>query len=158
MALTAGSIAFTAVQSDNVGGFNGDAFQFVLLTDVAAGTTIFFTDGGFRTDNNAFRTNENVVRWVAQSNLTAGTVITFTAPNGSGAASTPEWSGINTSTGAVLSTAGLSLSIDGDNITALINPTFGGTSALNGTAIAQILWGAAAFPATYTSTDTRQRP
>ena len=125
-----------------------------MLTDVAAGTTIFFTDNGFRNDTNVFRTNENVVRWVAQSNLTAGTVITFTAPNGTGAANTPEWTGIIPSSGAAAANAAFNLNTGGDNITALINPTFGGASLLTGTAIAQILWGAAAFPASYTSSST----
>jgi hypothetical protein len=43
--LVSGDVAFSAFQSDNTGGgFNGDAFEFVLLVPVTAGTTIYFTD------------------------------------------------------------------------------------------------------------------
>lgn len=151
MVIGVGEIAFVAAQSDNNGGgFNGDAFQFVLLVPVTAGTTIFFTDGGYRTDTGTFRTNETMVRWVAQSNLPAGTVVTFLAPGGVGAASSAEWTGINPSTGAALTTAAFQLATtNGDNITALINPTFGGIDALTGTAIAQITYGGATFAATF---------
>ncbi|WP_082730402.1 beta strand repeat-containing protein, partial [Sphingomonas sp. CCH10-B3] len=145
------SIAFTAVQSDNSGGAGGDYFQFVLLAPVTTGTTIYFTDNGYRTDVSAFRTNENMLRWVAQSNLAAGTVVSFVAPLGAGPASTAEWTGITPSSGATLGTAAFGLATAGDNITALVNPTFGGTDALTGTAIAAITWGGATFSPTFTA-------
>ena len=108
--MTAGDIAFTALQSDNSGGgANGDFFQFVLLIDVTVGTTIYLTDNGYRTDTATFRTNETLVRWVAQSDLPAGTLISFTAPGGTAVASTAEWTGISTTTGATLATATLTL-------------------------------------------------
>jgi Ca2+-binding RTX toxin-like protein len=150
--LVAGDIAFTAVQADNTGGgFNGDAFEFLLLVPVTVGTTIFFTDNGYLTSTSAFRTNENLVRWVAQSDLPAGTVKTFLAPGGTGAASTAEWTGINPTTGATLTTAAMGLAGGGDNIHALQSPTFGGAELLNGTAIAAITWGGATFAATFTT-------
>jgi predicted extracellular nuclease/Ca2+-binding RTX toxin-like protein len=150
--LAPGDIAFSAFQSDNSGGgFNGDAFEFVLLVPVMAGTTVYFTDSGYRTDSNSFRTNEGLVRWVAQTDLPAGTVRTFVNPNGTGVASTAEWTGINPSTGAVLSTATIGLSTTGDNITALTNPVFGGAELLTGTAIAAITWGGSTFATTFTA-------
>ncbi len=153
MAINPGDIAFSAFQADNTGGgFNGDAFEFVLLVPVTAGTTIYFTDNGYLTGSSTFRTNENLVRWVAQTDLPAGTIRTFTAPAGTGAASTAEWTGINPTTGAALAAAAFGLAGGGDNITALINPTFGGADALNGTAIAAITFGGATFAATFTTT------
>lgn len=148
-----GDIAFTAFQADNSGGgFNGDAFEFVLLAAAPTGTTIFFTDNGYRTDTNTFRTNENMVRWVAQSDLPAGTIITFTAPGGTGQASSAEWTGINPVSGAALATAAFGLAGGGDNIAALLNPSFGGTDTLTGTVITQITFGSATFATTFTST------
>jgi uncharacterized protein len=148
--LVAGDIAFVAGQSDNTGGgFGGDGFQFVLLVPVTAGTTIYFTDNGYRTDTATFRANETMVRWVAQSDLPAGTVISLSNSGGTNPASTAEWTGIAPLTGATLTTAGLLLNGGGDSIHALINPTFGGAEALNGTAIAAITWGGASFAATF---------
>jgi hypothetical protein len=149
--LNPGDIAFSAFQADNAGGgFNGDAFEFVLLVPVTAGTTIYFTDSGYLTTTNAFRTNEGLVRWIAQSDLAAGTVRTFLNPGGAGVASVPEWTGINPTTGATLTTATIGLATGGDNVTALIDPTFGGTDALNGTAIAAITFGGATFASPFT--------
>jgi VCBS repeat-containing protein len=149
--LNPGDIAFSAFQADNAGGgFNGDAFEFVLLVPVTAGTTIYFTDSGYLTTTNAFRTNEGLVQWVAQSDLVAGTVRTFLNPGGAGVASTPEWTGINPTTGATLTTATIGLATGGDNVTALIDPTFGGTDALNGTAIAAITFGGSTFASPFT--------
>jgi len=154
--LTAGDIAFLAAQSDNSGGgFGGDAFEFVLLRPVAAGTTIWFTDGGYRTDTARFSTDEQVLRWVAQANLASGTVIGFTAPGGFGPASTAEWTGLPADTGSLLSAGPFGLSISGDNITALIAPSFGGADALNGTAIAAITWGGASFASSWDASSGR---
>jgi predicted extracellular nuclease/uncharacterized protein YjiK/Ca2+-binding RTX toxin-like protein len=152
--LNPGDIAFSAFQADNIGGgFNGDAFEFVLLVPVTAGTTIYFTDCGYRTDSSTFRTNEGVVRWVAQTDLLAGTIRTFTNPGGVGVASTAEWTGIAPTTGATLATATIGLATGGDNITALINPSFGGAAdSLTGTAIAAITFGGATFAPTFTAT------
>ena len=156
--LAAGDIAFVSFQSDNTGGgYNADAFQFVLLKSVEAGTTVYFTDNGYRTDTGTYTTTEEVLRWVAQSDLSAGTVITFTAlAGGGGVPNTAEWTGINPSTGLDASTANLSLTTSGDNIIALQSPTFGGSNALNGTAIAALHFGASAFASTYTGGDSSQ--
>jgi hypothetical protein len=155
--LSAGQIAFTAFQSDNTGGAGGDYFQFVLLTAVNAGTTIYFTDNGSRTDNFRFRTNEQVLRWVAQSDLPAGTLISFTATGGAGVPNTAEWTGITPGTGSVATNAQLALSAGGDNITAFVSPVFGGSDNLGGTAIAALAFGQATFSTTYnTSGPTSQ--
>ncbi len=75
--LAAGDIAIIGFNMDNP-----DQFSFVLMTNVAAGTTINFTDrgwlaaGGFRGGG-----GEGTDTWVASSNLCAGTVITLTANN-----------------------------------------------------------------------------
>ncbi len=146
-----GDIAFTAFQADNSGGeFAGDAFAFVLLEPVVAGTAIFFTDNGYLTTTNAFRTNENMLRWVAQTDLSAGTKVVFIAPGGAGPNSTAEWSGITPATGAVLPTAAFGLAGGGDNIAAIQNPTFGGTDLLTGTALAQITFGGTTFALPFT--------
>ncbi|MEA3013736.1 MAG: trimeric autotransporter adhesin, partial [Sphingomonadales bacterium] len=155
--LSAGQIAFTAFQSDNTGGAGGDYFQFVLLTAVNAGTTIYFTDSGSRTDNFRFRTNEQVLRWVAQSDLPAGTLVSFTATGGAGVTNTAEWTGINPITGGVASNAQLALGAGGDNITAFVSPVFAGSDNLGGTAIAALAFGQATFSTTYnTSGPTTQ--
>ena len=154
-ALTTGDIAFTAFQSDNSGGAGGDYFQFVLLRDVTAGTTIYFTDNGFLTDTQRFRTNENLLRWVAQADLAAGSLVSFTSTNGSGVANTAEWTGIAPTTGmpgTSTTAAAIGLATTGDQITALFNPTFGGTDMLAGTAIAGIQFGSAVYAATFTNT------
>ncbi|WP_282123286.1 T9SS sorting signal type C domain-containing protein [Algibacter mikhailovii] len=51
-------------------------FTFVLLTDVEAGTTINFTDKGWKTDD-TFRTGEGTLTWTASSYQPCGTEITI---------------------------------------------------------------------------------
>jgi FG-GAP-like repeat/Calx-beta domain len=149
--LQPGDIAFSAFQSDDSGGgFNGDAFEFVLLVPVQIGTTIYFTDNEYRTDTFLYTTTENVIRWVAPSDLPAGSVVTFTAPGGIGATSTAQWTGINPGTGTSLATATFTLSDNGDNITALTFPNFLGENNLNGFAIAALNFGSATFPPSQT--------
>jgi Ca2+-binding RTX toxin-like protein len=70
--LSAGAIAFVGLQATNP-----DAFGFVLLQDIAAGTRIAFTDNGWLASG-SFRTNENIVVWTAPSDLVAGTVVRWT--------------------------------------------------------------------------------
>ncbi len=94
-ALVAGDIAFTGVNStsntanDFVNTPQSESnreFCFILLKQVTAGTTIFFTDFGWRTDAQAFQTanpcgansgalTDGVVRWQANSTLPYGTQI-----------------------------------------------------------------------------------
>ena len=137
--LALGDIAFTAYQADNAGGAEGDFYEFVALRDMGAGTTIYFVDGAFASGN--FATNENVMRWVAQTAVTAGSKFSFTSPGGSGTPSTAEWTGIDPVTGAALGTAAHGLSTSGDSLTAIINPIFGGSNALTGTSIAALYFG-----------------
>jgi VCBS repeat-containing protein len=68
MALSAGSIAFT--------GYNGDgkdSLSFVVLTDIASGTVINFTDNAW--SGTSFATSESVFTWTATGAIAAGTVI-----------------------------------------------------------------------------------
>ena len=69
--LAPGDIAIIGVNSDNP-----DDFSFVLLTDITAGTEIFFTDSGILSDG-SFRANEGAVRYTAPADLAAGSVISF---------------------------------------------------------------------------------
>ncbi len=95
--LVAGDIAFTGVNSasnttnDFVNTPQSESnreFCFILLKQVTAGTTIFFTDYGWRTDAQAFQSanpagcttpsgalTDGVVRWQANSTLPYGTQI-----------------------------------------------------------------------------------
>ncbi|WP_299963116.1 ExeM/NucH family extracellular endonuclease [uncultured Roseobacter sp.] len=82
--LAAGDIALIGLTSDNP-----DDFAFVLLSPVAVGTEILFTDNGVQADG-SFRSNEGVLRWTAPADLAAGTVVSllgnaeaFTAVSGS---------------------------------------------------------------------------
>ncbi|MBK8969770.1 MAG: HYR domain-containing protein [Lewinellaceae bacterium] len=71
--LAAGDIAFVAFQSDDP-----DQFAIVTLAPLAAGTVINFTDNGWESNDNTFRTGEGVIAWtVPVGGLAAGTVVTF---------------------------------------------------------------------------------
>ncbi len=142
-----GEVAFTAVQADS-GAPNSDFFEFVALRDFAAGTTIYFIDSVF--SGTAFQGNESAIRWVAQSAVTAGSKFSFaSAPGGGSVASTAEWTGIDPLTGATTASAAFGLSTSGESIHALFNPTFGGSGALTGTALAAVYFGE--LPATLPS-------
>jgi uncharacterized repeat protein (TIGR01451 family) len=67
--LQPGDIAIIGFNADNP-----DEFAFVLLTDVAASTTITFTDNGWQADN-TFRGNEGHSVWTAATALSAGAVV-----------------------------------------------------------------------------------
>src|SRR5262245_56201756 len=56
---------------------NTDAFSFVFLRDVDAGTTINFTDNGWLAAG-GFRSGEDTVTYTAPTALTTGTVVTLT--------------------------------------------------------------------------------
>ncbi len=66
--LMAGDIAFTGYNSSNL-----DEFSFVLLKDVAAPTTIYFTDNGW--NGTSLQTAETTITWTAGAALQAGTAI-----------------------------------------------------------------------------------
>jgi uncharacterized protein len=101
--LNPGDIAIIRINADNP-----DSFSFVLLTDVTSGTEITFTDSGWLSSG-GFRGSEGARKWTAASNLSAGTVINFSAdlaPN------------FTVANDAVVGTSGLALSTDGDQIIA----------------------------------------
>lgn len=104
--LSPGDLAIVGVNADNP-----DTFSFVLLTDIAAGTEIFFTDNGVFADG-SFRATEGVLQYTAPSALAAGTVIEYTDTN-------PDFTADSGS---------FALSASGDQIIAyqgtLTNPTF----------------------------------
>jgi hypothetical protein len=66
--LAAGAIAFTGYISDSV----PDEFSFVLLTPIAAGTSINFTNNSWL-DTNVFRTGETTVTWTSDTAIPRGT-------------------------------------------------------------------------------------
>jgi len=70
LALNAGDIAFTSLNMQE------DGFSFVALADIAANTTIFFSDNEYV--SGAFNTGESFSQWASGSSLiAAGTVIRF---------------------------------------------------------------------------------
>jgi hypothetical protein len=63
--LSAGDIAFTGYNSNNGGVLQND-FSFVLLTNISAGTTINFTDNGYKiAGTNALNTTEGTLVWTS---------------------------------------------------------------------------------------------
>ena len=69
-ALTAGDVAFTSFNAEE------DGWSLVLLNNVAANTTIYFTDNEYV--GGAFNTGESFHQWVSgASTLSAGTVVRF---------------------------------------------------------------------------------
>ena len=110
--LTAGDLAIIGINADNP-----DDFTFVLLTDIEAGTEIFFTDSGVL-DDGSFRGNEGAVKYTAPSALVAGTVISLTTDNADFEAANDSNVGNN----------GFALSASGDQVIAFqgssASPTF----------------------------------
>ncbi|MEO0801987.1 MAG: ExeM/NucH family extracellular endonuclease [Cyanobacteria bacterium J06642_2] len=78
--LSPGDLAIIGVNADNDSNGN-DSFNFVLLTDIEAGTEIFFTDNSVLSDG-SFRTSEGILKYTAASNVAAGTVVSFTGIGG----------------------------------------------------------------------------
>jgi uncharacterized protein len=96
--LNPGDIAFLSLIADNP-----DTFSFVLLKDVETGTIINVTDNGWLSSG-ALRTGEGVLQYVAPTNLTAGTVITY-----SDGGTNTGWTNVSGGTAFALSTSGDSL-------------------------------------------------
>jgi hypothetical protein len=70
-ALGTGDLVFTAFNADE------DGFAMVAFADIAANTTVYFTDNEWN-GSNAFNTGESYERWVSGNKvITAGTVIRF---------------------------------------------------------------------------------
>jgi hypothetical protein len=70
--LVPGDIAIIGMNCDNA-----DAFAFVFMVPVQAGTQIIFTDCGWKDDSLKFRSGEGAVTYTAPSALTAGTVVVY---------------------------------------------------------------------------------
>ena len=67
-----GDIGLIALNADGA-----DDFSFVTLVDISSGTVIYFTDNEWT--GSAFNnTNEGYVKWTANSNIDAGTVVVIT--------------------------------------------------------------------------------
>ena len=144
-----GDIVFTAYESDSSTA-NGKYFEFVLLTDVAAGSSIYFTDNGYRTDTGTFRTIEEFLRWTAQTDLPAGTKVAFLLENDGANAASAEWTNV-TYFGTESTVAAINFSTSGDQIHAFIDPVFGSYDSLGGTPIAS-LDASGGYVAPYTDT------
>ena len=74
--LSAGDIAILQYNSDG----SPEVIKFIALRSMESGTTINFTDNGWRSDN-TFRANEGIDVWTAASNISCGDIITFTLTN-----------------------------------------------------------------------------
>lgn len=70
-ALNAGDIMFTAFNADE------DGLSFVTFVDIAANTTIYFSDNEWT--GSAFNTGESYNQWVSSNVVAAGTVVRFSA-------------------------------------------------------------------------------
>ncbi|MEA5594907.1 cadherin domain-containing protein, partial [Rivularia sp. UHCC 0363] len=99
---------------------NPDSFSFVPLVDLSAGTVIYFTDNGWT--GSGFTTNEGVVKFTANSDITAGTVIQST----------------DTSSFVRVGTANLDLEASGDQIAAVQSTNSNSPLTSGFTAIYQI--------------------
>lgn len=105
--LSAGEMAIASASSDSP-----DAFSFVSFVNIAANTTVFFTDKGWDANGGTFQTtgasDEGIIQWSSTSSLVAGTEVVITnADNGSIAAS------VGTAT---RSSGDFDLSADGDQV------------------------------------------
>lgn len=70
-ALNAGDIMFTSFNADE------DGLSFVTFVDIAANTTIYFSDNEWT--GSAFNTGESYNQWISSSVVTAGSVVRFSA-------------------------------------------------------------------------------
>lgn len=74
--LSAGDIAILQYNADG----SPEVIKFIALKSMETGTTIKFTDNGWKSDN-TFRANEGIDIWTATSNIKCGDIITFTLTN-----------------------------------------------------------------------------
>jgi hypothetical protein len=74
--LSAGDIAILQYNADG----SPEVMKFIALKSMETGTTINFTDKGWKSDN-TFRSGEGVDTWTATSNIKCGDIITFTFTN-----------------------------------------------------------------------------
>ncbi len=151
--LGAGDLAYTFVQGDTP-----DAFGFVPLVDIAAGTEICFTDNGI-TNTPDFRTGEGFLCWTAPAGgVPAGTIVTMTGPSPAA-----NWTAANStaSTGTFTVTGSFNLTASGDQMIALCggagfdptdpNANFGGITFLAGATFSSSVWDAGGATSSTTS-------
>lgn len=102
--LLPGDIAIIGFQCDDL-----DQFAMIVLTDIPAGTVIYFTDKGWT--GSAFITGETgVLAWtVPAGGVTTGTIITVNADAAAGTAWTP-------SIGSIITTGAVQFSTSGDQL------------------------------------------
>ena len=74
--LSAGDIAILQYNAD----YSPNVIKFLALKSMETGTTIKFTDNGWKSDN-TFRANEGIDIWTATTNISCGDIITFTLTN-----------------------------------------------------------------------------
>lgn len=117
--MSAGDLAFTGFASDNP-----DEFSFVLLTNITAGTELYFSDRGWDSIGGAFYSSEGYFTWKTNVNLASGTVIS--CEDLTGAAGTDY--GCTIGETANPSARAMQLSASGDQLFAFqgdtINPVF----------------------------------
>ncbi|GAX34368.1 hypothetical protein [Nodularia sp. NIES-3585] len=75
MALTQGDIAIAGYNTTNP-----DSIRLVVLIDIVAGTTFNITDNGWLSSG-SFRTGEGILTYTAPTDISAGTVLTWTNGN-----------------------------------------------------------------------------
>lgn len=127
--ITAGSIAFVGVNSENP-----DQFAFVALQDIGGGQSVFITDGGYTgtlgTGSQTFRATEGFLQWTAPTlGLAAGSVVLVNAGGGSAPSVSLNGGGEAGTVGLLANSGGatnnFSFSSAGDQLTAYT--TTGGT-------------------------------
>lgn len=139
-ALSAGDVAFAGYDTTD------KSFTFVALRDLAAGTAIKFTDGGWT--GSGFRAAEGAVEWVAPTAIAAGAVVGYDGllPNGG-----PDWSAADTSYfGAPFNFDAL-----GDQIIAYQGDAAEGAAGIRN--IAALQYAAATFDGAFADTNASSR-
>lgn len=127
--LTAGNIVFTGYNA-TPNTPQSDAFSFVLLVNIPAGTVINFTDNAWGNDGQ-FRNLEQTVTWTSGSAMVAGREVTISGPPaGTATAVVKLWvsDGGTPPNPGTCSGSMLSLSVNGDQVIAYqgtaASPTF----------------------------------
>ncbi len=139
-ALTAGDVAVIGYRSDNP-----DGVAFVTWVDLAAGTSLYFTDSGFFSDG-TLRDTEDIMSWTAPAGgVLAGTVVTVSCPYGASEAATAD---IGT---VALKLSGLSTSGDQIFVGTTAFPRNGKTSKPGSTYTGTLLFGLSTKKAWLTS-------
>lgn len=162
--LSAGDIAFTGYNGDdntlNAASTNKD-ICFVLLRDINAGTTIFFTDFGWRSDANAFQTanpcgvntgavTDGIIQWTASINMKYGMQVNIRCRTAPLSANTGTVTGVQAAANAP--TDYVTLAIGGDQVFAyqgtFASPTLIAGINMNGN------WDATLTNCTFTSSQS----